>query len=191
MRMEKYKGDANNSVQINITNKSKENLLTREKPFEGRDPTTILKRTRVHKEDIKRLEEKIKQLDNEIRETENIRKEVYRSNSISTHETEMDEESVGYHTPVPERKSMQYGVKNTLGQIRGLITHMVDLVNKDPSVTPALSSELSSLVKFKAELKSDKETPSVIKKITTFADKTPALLDSVQSLKAAKRQVSK
>ena len=38
---------------------------------------------------------------------------------------------------------MPVGVKNTLGKICGLLTHMVDLVSKDPYTTPLLLSEIS------------------------------------------------
>lgn len=75
------------------------------------------------------------------------------------------------------------GVKNTLGHIRGIITHMVNLVNKDPNADPNLSSELSSLVKFKGNLKNEKETPEVLKSIKMFIDKTPSILDSVYTAK--------
>lgn len=181
--MERGRKAINTSVQISLTNEGKNSLFTREKPFEATFMNASFERKSIHTNDIKRLEDKIKKLDKEIRETEKMRKEVNRSNSISTHETEQDEENCYMHTPVPERKSMPAGgVRNTIGQIRGILTHMVNLVNRDPNVDLNLSSELSSLVKLKAELKSDKETPEVLKSINTFIDKTPAILESVNSL---------
>lgn len=190
--MERARNPANMSVQISLTNQGKHEWVSREKPYQNMDTNKSYDRSTVHKSDIKRLEDKIKELDREIKETENKRKAVNRCNSISTHETEFDEDSNVYQTPVPERKSMPVkGVKNTLGQIRGIITHMVDLVNKDPKADTNLSSELSSLVKIRAELRSDKETPDVIKTINSLADKTPNLIESIQSLKSSNRGQSK
>lgn len=139
-----------------------------------------IERSKIHKNDIKRLEAKIRQLDKDIKETEQLRKEVNRSNSISTHETEFDEENNYYQTPVPERRSMPvYGVQKTLNQIRGIITHMVDLANQDPNISQNISSELSSLIKVRSELKSQNtETPEVIRSIKTLVDKTPSILES-------------
>lgn len=184
IRMEKKYDTINNIGQ-------RESIIGREKPFNRdllisqKNPNNCnvsVDHANIHRNDIKRLEEKIKELDREIKETENKRREVTRCHSISTHETELDEEIYSMKTPVPERKSMPSGgVKHTLGHIRGIITHMVDLVNKDPSADVNLSSELSDLVKMKAEIKSDKETPDVIKSIKTFIGKTPAMLDSMFS----------
>jgi len=106
-------------------------------------------------------------------------KKINMSNSISTHETEMDEENSILQTPVSGRKSMpSTGVKKTLGHIRGIIAHMVDLVNQDPNISSNLSSELSSLVKVRANLKSNKETPDVIKDIKSVITNTPQILNS-------------
>jgi hypothetical protein len=172
--MERARNPANMSVQISLTNESKKTLNVREPPFNTSVMERSLERRKIHKNDIKRLEAKIKKLDQEINETEKMRDEVSKYNSISTHETEMDEEQNSMQTPAKERKSMPVrSVKNTLGQIRGLITHMVDLVNRDPASDPNLSSELSQLVKFRAELKSEKETPEVIKSIKSMLDRTP------------------
>lgn len=151
-----------------------------------------IERRKIHKNDIKRLEAKIKQLDKEINETEKIRNDIHRSNSISTHETEMDEEQNYLSTPVPDRKSLPVkGVKNTLGHIRGLITHMIDLVNKDPNSNCNLSAELSNLVKLRSELRSTKETPDMIKSIKCIVDKTPSIVQSLNTQNDSDRARSK
>lgn len=192
IRMERGRKALNTSVQINLTNEGKNSLLTRERPFEATFMNSSFERKSIHTNDIKRLEDKIRKLDMEIRETEKMRNEVHRSNSISTHETEQDEENCYMQTPIQGRKSMPAGgVRNTIGQIRGILTHMVNLVNRDPNVDLDLSSELSSLVKLKAELKGDKETPEVIKSLNTFMDKTPAILESVNSLSSPGHNYSK
>lgn len=88
------------------------------------------------------------ELDREIKEAEMKRGEVYNGNTTSTHETEFneDEGKVSFdYTPnlIPERSPMPIGVQSTLGKICGLLTHMVDLVSKDPYITPSLLSEIS------------------------------------------------
>jgi hypothetical protein len=166
--------------------------IVREAPFNRSVIEHSMERRKIHKNDIQRLEAKIKQLDKEIYETEKIRNDVHRSNSISTHETEMSEEYSYLLTPVPERKSMPVqGIRNTLGHIKGLISHMVELVNRDPNADSNLSSELSKLVKFKSVLASEKDTPEVIKSIKCIIDKTPSILQSMNTQNDSKRQKSK
>lgn len=166
--------------------------MVREAPFNRSVIEHSIERRKIHKNDIKRLEAKIKQLDIEINETEKIRNDIHRSNSISTHETEMDEEQNYFSTPVPGRLSLPVkGVKNTLGHIRGLISHMIDLVNKDPNVNCNLSSELSNLVKLRSELRSSKDTPDMIKSIKCIVDKTPSIVQSLNTQNDSDRPTSK
>jgi hypothetical protein len=166
--------------------------MVREAPFNRSVIEHSIERRKIHKNDIKRLEAKIKQLDIEINETEKIRNDIHRSNSISTHETEMDEEQNYLSTPVPGRLSLPVkGVKNTLGHIRGLISHMIDLVNKDPNVNCNLSSELSNLVKLRSELRSSKDTPDMIKSIKCIVDKTPSIVQSLNTQNDSDRPTSK
>lgn len=151
-----------------------------------------MEKKKIHKNDIRKLEDKIKKLDREIRETEKIRNEVHRSNSISTHETEMDSENSYLINPIPERKSMpNKNIKSTLGHVRGIITHMVDLVNQDPSVNSSLTSELSSLVKFRARMKKNQRTPDALKNIEDMSKKTPEMLETVQNLRNEPRKLRK
>jgi hypothetical protein len=101
----------------------------------------------------------------------------------------MDEEYSYLLTPVPERKSMPVkGVRSTLGHIKGLISHMVELVNRDPNADSNLSSELSKLVKFKSVLASEKDTPDVIKNIKSIINKTPSILQSMNTQNDSERQ---
>lgn len=151
-----------------------------------------LKRRRFINNDIKRLEDKIKRLDREIKETESIRDQVHRSNSMSTHETEMDSENSYLFNQFPERKSMPVkNVKNTLGHIRGIITHMIDLVNQDPSADTELSSELSNLVKFQSQAKKNQDTPEVLKSIELIAEETPQRQESAKALRSRSKKLRK
>lgn len=123
-------------------------LLAREKPFGKAIMEKSMERRKVHTKDILRLEEKIKRLDQDIQITEKIRGEVHKGNSISANETEISEDPNSYITPCRERKSMPVrNVRNTIGHLRGIITHMVDMVNNDPNTDASLSQELSNLVK--------------------------------------------
>jgi hypothetical protein len=197
IRMERARNPINMSVQICLTNEGKQTWEGREKKLNHSLVEKSIERSKIHKNDIKRLEAKIRQLDKDIKETEQKRKEINRSNSISTHETEFDDENNYYQTPVPERKSMPvHGVQKTLSQIRGIITHMVDLANQDPNISQSISSELSSLIKVRSELRSQNtETPEVIRSIKTIVDKTPSILESFNPYsnmsRSKKRSISK
>eukprot|EP00343_Euplotes_focardii_P004750 CAMPEP_0205812932 /NCGR_PEP_ID=MMETSP0205-20121125/17547_1 /ASSEMBLY_ACC=CAM_ASM_000278 /TAXON_ID=36767 /ORGANISM="Euplotes focardii, Strain TN1" /LENGTH=239 /DNA_ID=CAMNT_0053094427 /DNA_START=183 /DNA_END=902 /DNA_ORIENTATION=+ len=177
------------SVEISLTNHSKKYLRAREKPFNKTIADFSTEKKLIHKNDIMRLEDKIKKLDREIKETEKMRNEVHRSNSMSTHETEIDSENSYLLNPYPERKSMP--IKNTLGHIRGIITHMVDLVNQDPLADTELNSELSNLVKQKYSFKDSQDTPSALKSINSIAEETPQMLELAQSFNSYPKKIRK
>ena len=138
-----------------------------------------------------KLEAKIKKLDKEIHETEKVRRELQTPNSISTRETETESENNYFQTPLPGRKSLPVKrVKHKLGYIRGLITHMIDLVNQDPNADVNLRSELSNIVKRNGNPKSEKETPDVIKNITSIAEESE-IISPIKITLRKKRSKSK
>lgn len=166
-------------------------LSTREKPFNKTIIEKSLKQKKIHTNDIKILEDKIKQLDREISITERIRNEVQKSNSISTHETEMSEGPNSFQTPCQGRKSMPVkNVRNTLGHIRGLITHMVDLVNQDPGTEAGLSQELSNLVKMNQTLTIE-ETPEMVKNIKNIVNETSVALERSEDMNPIEKKLRK
>ncbi|CAI2372824.1 unnamed protein product [Moneuplotes crassus] len=190
MRIERYKNTQNVSTEISLSNESKK-ILGREKPFDNSVHKRTRGRRKIHREDIQILEDKIKQLDREILMTEKIRNEFQRFNSCSGQETEISEDHNSFQTPCQERKSMPVGnVKNTLGHIRGLITHMVDLVNQDPNTDSSLSKELSNLVKMKHKIKIE-DTPKVVKSIKAIFRDTSVALEDSEDLNPIEKKLKK
>lgn len=177
IRMERA---TNQSFQLpkNIDNLRKGTLI-REKQL-----NVSIDDKRNDKYDIKVLEDKIKQLDQEIylARANNEPKNNNRSNSISTYGSEFDTENLLIESSDCGRKTFDPYTKSSFGQLRGLISRMADLVNKNPETSKLINLETPSVVKSdRSKVYLNPYVKKVVEQIQSTSEKE-SLIESENSM---------